>query len=106
MTETDLMNTIRLKLSEIGYKNFRINVGKVRLPDGRWFSTGVQPGFSDLFAVQPVTGRAVFIECKVGDNKTTPEQLRFIKVMREQGALAGVAYSVEDALKIAEGKNG
>lgn len=96
MNETDLMNEIRLNLSELGYKNFRINTGKVRLADGRWFTTGTPNGFSDILCVQPKTGRAMFIEVKVKPNTPTKEQLQFIKVMREQGALCVVAYSWGD----------
>ena len=62
MTEQDIMNSIRLKLSEIGFTVFRANVGKIKLSDGRWFDTGLPKGFSDLFAVKD--GKAYFIEVK------------------------------------------
>lgn len=99
MTEHDLQNQIRLELSKRGVINFRTNVGKIRMADGRMFDTGLPKGFSDLMGVLP-DGRAVFIEVKVHPNKPSREQLNFIAVMQKQGALAGVAYSVEDALKI------
>lgn len=99
MTETDLMHMIMLKLSEQGNKVFRVNVGKVRTADGRIFSTGLPKGFSDLLIIRP-DGIACFVECKVKPNKPTPEQIKFIDVMRKQNALAGVAYTVEEAIKI------
>lgn len=98
MAEHDLQNLIRLDLSAKGYTVFRANVGKVRMDTGRWFDTGLPQGFSDLFAVKD--GRVYFIECKVKPNRPTPEQLKFISRMREQGCRAGVAYSVEDAVNI------
>lgn len=101
MTEHDLQNSIRLKLSKEGYTTFRANVGKVKMQDGRWFDTGLPKGFSDLFAVKD--GRVYFIECKIHPRKPTPEQIRFIERMQEQGCRAGVAYSVEEAIKICEG---
>ena len=101
MTEHDLQNSIRLKLSKEGYTTFRANVGKVKLADGRWFDTGLPKGFSDLFAVK--SGRVYFIECKVKPNTPTPEQLNFIERMREQGCRAGVAYTVEEAMEIVKG---
>lgn len=101
MTEHDLQNLIRMKLSDLGYKVFRANVGKVKLPDGRWFDTGLPRGFSDLFAVKD--GRVSFIEAKVRPNKPTAEQVNFIGQMRSEGCSAGVAYSVEDAVAIAGG---
>lgn len=98
MTEQDLQNAIRLKLSSLGYTVFRANVGKVRLADGRWFDTGLPRGYSDLTAHKD--GNTYFIEVKVKPNKPTPEQLNFIERMRTQGFAAGVAYSVDDAVKI------
>ena len=98
MTEHDLQNLIRLKLTELGYTVFRANVGKVKMKDGRWFDTGLPKGFSDLFAVK--SGRVYFIECKVKPNTPTPEQLNFIERMIQQGCPSGVAYSVDEAVKI------
>ena len=100
MNETDLMNNIRLALSERGATVFRANVGKVKLPDGRWFDTGLPRGFSDLFCVK--NGRVYFLEVKVKPNKPTEEQLRFIEVMKRKGCAAGVVYSVGDAVRILE----
>ena len=98
MAEHDLQNLIRLELSRLGYTVFRANVGTVLMKDGRWFDTGLPKGFSDLFAVKD--GRVYFIECKVKPNKPTPEQLNFIERMIQQGCAAGIAYSVEEAVKI------
>lgn len=98
MKEHDLQNQIRIKLSQCGYTVFRANVGKVQLQDGRWFDTGLPKGFSDLFAVKD--GKVYFIECKVKPNKPTAEQENFIERMQQQGCGAGVAYSVDDAMRI------
>lgn len=98
MNEMDLMNSIRIKLSDMGYMVFRANVGTVKTPDGRYFNTGLPKGFSDLFAVK--NGKVYFIEVKVHPNTPTAEQLNFIDRMRKQGCSAGVAYSVEEAVQI------
>lgn len=99
MNEHDLQNSIRLRLSQLGFAVFRTNVGKVKMQDGRWFDTGLPKGFSDLLAVK--NGKAYFIECKVKPNKPTPEQVNFIEQMKNKyGCAAGVAYSVEDAENI------
>ena len=45
MTEQDIMNSIRIKLSEMGFTVFRANVGKFKLADGRWFDVGLPKGF-------------------------------------------------------------
>lgn len=98
MNETDMMNKIRLRLTELGFAVFRANVGSVRLTDGRWFKTGLPKGFSDLFAVKD--GRVYFIEVKTGDNKPTAEQLNFIEQMKMKGCTAGVVWSVEEAERL------
>ena len=103
MTEHDLMKKIQLTLSEMGYAPFRTNVGKVKMADGRFFDTGLPKGFSDIFCVQPGTGRAVFIEVKKPGGRVSDEQRRFIEVMKGYGAIAGVCYSVDEAVKLCRG---
>lgn len=98
MTETDIMNSIRIELSGRGYTVFRANVGKFKMGDGRWFDTGLPKGFTDLFAVKD--GRAYFIEVKKPGGKVREEQINFIKKMRENGCIAGIAYSVEEAVEL------
>lgn len=99
MTETDLMNNIRLEISKHDCKIFRANVGKIRMPDGRWFDTGLPKGHPDLYGFRK-DGRCFYIEVKVHPNKPTPEQLNFIRIAKSYNCLAGVAYSVEEALAI------
>lgn len=101
MTEHDLQNEIRLKLSELGYCVFRANVGKFKLTDGRFFDVGLPKGFSDLFAIK--NGRIYFIEVKVKPNKPSTAQVEFLKTMCSRyGCKGGVAYSVDEALEIVE----
>lgn len=101
-TEHDVQNEIRLALSKQGYCVFRINSGKVKTDDGRWFDVGVPKGFSDLLAIR--NGKAYFIEVKNEVGRPTDEQLNFIKQMQTRyGCRAGVARSVKDALSIVEG---
>jgi hypothetical protein len=47
-------------------------------------------------------GKVYFIETKIKPNKPTEEQTAFIEKMRGLGCGAGVAYSVDEALKICE----
>ena len=62
--EHSIQNAVRRVLSENGCVIFRINVGKGRTFDGRYFDTGVPVGFSDLFGVRQSDGKAIFIEVK------------------------------------------
>lgn len=99
MTEQDIQNSIRIKLSEIGFAVFRANVGKIKLSDGRWFDTGLPKGFSDLFAVKD--GKIYFIEVKKPGGKIRPEQESFIEMMKTRyGCSAGIVYSAEEAVRL------
>jgi len=101
MREHDLQNLARIELSKQGFKVFRVNVGKVKLADGRWFDTGLPKGFSDLLAVRH--GRAHFFEIKGDRGRPSSEQLNFIEQMQKIGCVAGVVYSMEDIYKLIEG---
>lgn len=120
MTEHDLQNQIRLKLSELGYYTERINVGagylvpkklmdklkrsvsselRVQLDKIPYFATGAVKGRSDLSAIKD--GRITFIEVKTELGVASDEQLNFIKTMRERyGCTADIARSVDDAVRI------
>ena len=101
MTEQDIQNLIRIAASKENVI-FRANVGKVRTQDGRYFDTGLPKGFSDLFGFRN-DGQIFFIEVKKPGGRVRDDQYKFIDVVKQNGALAGIAYSVEDALKIIEG---
>lgn len=99
MSEHDLQNLIRMKLTNLGYCVFRANVGKIRLSDGRWFDTGLPKGFSDLFVVKD--GKIYFMEIKTEKGKPTKEQLNFINTMESiYNCPAGICRSVEDAINL------
>ena len=102
MTEHDIQNAIRLRLSELGFCVFRANVGRFQTKDGRWFDTGLPKGFSDLFAVKD--GRVYFLEVKTETGKVRPEQVQFLAVMRDRyGCVADIVRSVEDAVRTVTG---
>lgn len=124
MSEADVQNSIRLKLSELGYYTERINVGngylvpkdlmdkikrlcpqlKAELDRVSYFNTGAVKGRSDLSAIKD--GRISFIEVKNEIGRPTAEQINFIKQMQTRyGCRAGIARSVEDALAIVKGEN-
>lgn len=85
-------------------KIFRMNVGTVRTPDGRYFNTGVPKGFSDLFGFRKSDGKAVFIEIKTKTGRASKEQLNFINIMKQNGAIAGICRSTDEALELIGGK--
>ena len=64
---------------------------------------GLPDGFSDLLHVGE--GYVAFVETKTATGRTTPEQDNFIDLMKRHGHRAGVARSVEDALRIIKGES-
>ena len=103
MTEEHrIQNQIRVALTRYAVI-FRANVGTGYTKDGRYFNTGLPVGFSDLFGFRKSDGKAVFIEVKTATGRVSEKQKHFIKAMREHGAIAGVARSVDDAIKIVLG---
>lgn len=99
MKEIDIQNSIRLALNPYAIV-FRGNVGKVRMPDGRFFDTGLPKGFSDLFGFRKSDGRIFFIEVKNEKGRLRDGQKHFIDRMQEYGAIAGVARSPQEAIEI------
>ena len=97
LTETDLQNQIRIALSPYGVV-IRQNTGNFELKDGRRIICGVK-GLSDLLFIGQ--NRVAFIEVKTPTGKPSQEQLNFIRRMQELGHTAGIARSVEDALRLA-----
>lgn len=98
-SEKEIQNEIRLALDP-HMVVFRINVGGFKTVDGRYVSTGVPKGFSDLFGVRKTDGRAVFIEVKNEKGKTSKYQDNFLKQMKKAGAICGVARSPSEAIRI------
>ena len=98
--ESHLKAEVELYLSANGYIPLRLNVFQAFTATGIPIRTGLPKGCSDIVAIQPGTGRAVFIECKIKYRKPTPEQLNFIEVMRKQGAIAGVCYNLDEVKQL------
>lgn len=98
-SEHQVQSEIMLAVSQAGNKIFRSNVGKVQTIDGRWFDTGLPKGHADLYGFRP-DGQVFYIEVKSETGRARPDQINFLETMRKNGALAGIARSVEDAMKI------
>lgn len=127
MKEHGIQNDIRNALAGKALI-FRANVGQAwqgeahRLPNGdlllkkpRPFSTGLPPGFSDLFGGVSVTitpemvGQNVLIftaiEVKQQGKNAKKHQANFLEAVKNNGGRSGTARTVDDALSIIEGTN-
>jgi len=109
MTEHELQNRIRIALSKHGLV-FRINSGKFYQGQKIFIKgigtvlknprivMGAPAGFSDLLFVGQ--DKVVFIEVKTPNGITSPEQTKFIKIMKSKGIPAGIVRSEEEAIDL------
>jgi hypothetical protein len=110
LSEQRIQQEIRLAISHGDTKVFRNNTGTLRDQHGRPVQFGLCKGSADLIGWRTVTvtpemvGQriAVFlsIEVKTPTGRPRPEQQQWLDVVQAAGGIAGVARSVEDALRI------
>ena len=99
MKEADIQNKIRFALNEHAVM-FRVNSGKVRMADGRYFDTGVPNGFSDLCGFRKSDGKMIFIEVKNEKGKLRDVQKQFLETVQQYDVVAGVCRSAEEAVEL------
>jgi len=110
--ETALQRSIMVALSEAGCTVWRSNTGQayagrvvhssagvVTLANASPITFGMCVGASDIIGIMP-DGRFLAVEVKTAKGRTTAEQERFLFHVQLMGGVAGVARSVDDALKI------
>ncbi len=100
MTEAALLQALLLRSSELGARLFRNQVGRYQLADGRWLSSGLCVGSSDLIGWAP-NGLFVAVEVKRPGRDTTTKKRKqsqgdFIAAVRQAGGIGGVVRSVAD----------
>lgn len=99
--ETSIQNSIRIALSKNGCVVHRANVGVFYTQDGRLVHIGAD-GHSDLYGHRP-DGKAFYIEVKTDKGRLSDKQFNFLAAMKKSGAIAGVARSSNDAIKLVFG---
>ncbi|MFC6180322.1 VRR-NUC domain-containing protein [Lactiplantibacillus daowaiensis] len=97
-----IQDNIRIALTMRGHTVYRVNVGQVKMEDGRTFHSGVQKGFPDLCGFRKGDGKMFFIEVKTKQGKRSPAQVYFAREIASKPVIYGVARSAEEALEIVE----
>lgn len=128
MIEHDIQNAIRVHISKNQLATlFRANVGEawtgnkinkllsgsILIDHPRRFMTGLPKGFPDLFGLKSVSvtpdmvGKTIavftFLEIKQAGKKPTEVQTHMIDFLTAQGAIGGIARSIDDATRILRG---
>lgn len=107
MSESVLMRAIQIKLSVLGLRMLRNNVGMLEDRTGQKVRYGLCVGSSDLIGWYPLTitpemvGKkiAIFsaVEVKTPTGRLTKEQADFLEAVKSAGGIAFVARSAEEA---------
>ena len=110
VTEQQIQQQIRLTCSRGPVRLHRNNTGTLRDANGRPVQFGLAKGSADLigWTTRTITADmvgqrvAVFtsIEVKTPTGRVSPEQRQWLEAVQAAGGIAGVARSVEDALRI------
>ena len=110
MSEQRIQQEIRLAVSHGPVRLYRNNTGTLRDQHGRPVSFGLCKGSADLigWTIRTITPEmvgsqvAVFtsIEVKSATGRLRPEQKQWLDVVQAAGGIAGVARSVDEALRI------
>jgi hypothetical protein len=96
-----IQDRIRLALSRSQCTVFRVNVGRVKMADGRYFTTGVPEGHPDLYGYRWSDNQIFYIEVKTQRGRPRQDQIQFHRIFAEsQRIIHGIARSPEDAVKI------
>ena len=90
-----------IALSKAGATVWRNNVGALQDKTGRLVRYGLCKGSSDIIGICH-DGRFLAVEVKTSTGQVRPEQILFIDAVIAKGGRAGVARSVDDALRILE----
>lgn len=99
--ETALQNKIIVELSKRGCYAENHTVGKFYTEYGGIVHIGVH-GQSDIYGHRP-DGKAFYVEVKLPGKYPRQDQKQFMKAMRNTGAIAGCAHSVEEAVEVVFG---
>lgn len=100
LSEHKIQNDIRIALSRHQCTVFRVNVGSVKTPDGRFFSAGVPSGHPDLYGFRWSDQQVFYIEVKNERGRPRKDQIRFHNFLQSHNVIHGIARSPDDAIKI------
>lgn len=95
--ETDILQAVRLRASQLGLTLFRNNSGMLYNKDGTPVKYGLAKGSSDLVGWRSISTVAngviaqfIALECKQPGKKPTPEQAAFINAVNKAGGIGAV----------------
>lgn len=105
ITANALTKTALRVLTLNGYHVWRQNNAAVYDPKQKVFrKNSATPGISDILGYCRKTGRIVACEIKVGKDRLSVEQTRFLEGVQASGGLAVVIKTIDDLLRFTNSK--
>lgn len=101
-SEHRIQDEIKLAVSAHQCTIFRVNVGSVKMADGRYFTAGVPSGHPDLYGFRWSDHQVFYIEVKNERGKPRKDQVAFHRFLTTKHIIHGIARSADDAVKIVE----
>jgi len=103
ITESQLQTEIRKVIGALpDVRLWRNNVGQLKDRHGQTIRYGLCVGSADLIGVVAPHGRLLAIEVKTTRGVVRQEQTDWLEIVRRFGGVAGVARSVETAMRLVE----
>lgn len=99
--ESALKNEIMIECGRRNWICMHLNVGKIKLPNGTYFHTGVPVGFPDL-TILTERGLSFYVETKTHPRKPSTEQKQWLHVLETRHFTAEVIYTFEEFLSLAD----
>jgi len=99
--EAAILSECLLALSAAGCTVWRNNTGVLRDSNGRPVKFGLCKGGADIIGIAP-DGIFLAVECKTATGRASPDQERFLSIVRARGGRAGIARSGAEAVSIAK----
>jgi len=95
--EAVLQNQIRLALGREPDLALWRNETGVAVHNGRRVRYGLCVGSADLIGILAPAGRFFALEIKTATGRVSPDQVRFLNLVRNRGGFAAVVRSVDEA---------
>lgn len=93
--EVKLQREIMLDCGRLNWLCFHINVGKILMPNGLYFSTGLPNGWPDLLIITDY-GATIYVETKIKPNKLSPNQIKMFKILTEKQVIVKIIFSISE----------
>lgn len=108
--EQALGKQLEIESGKMGWASFHGNVGKFRIitynkvtkkNEVTWFDTGIPKGFPDYHIITNL-GFTIYVETKIKPRKPSPDQVKWLNWLNNNGQRARVIYNIDEYKELIE----